>query len=212
MKSQYWLPDTPPIRPRLPMRVRADQRGITGLETAIVLIAFVVVASVFAFAILTTGLISSEESKEAVLGALEETQSTVSLRGAVVAHATTSLASIDHVTFQVANVAQTAEAVDLSENGTIVAYTDPDNHVGSFTHRGTPPTTTTVGWNATWLSGVGPLLQVGERVEVTVNLTGLSTPLATAKRFTVEVRPSQGAVLSIQRTTPGELTPVLNLE
>ena len=37
-----------------------DQRGITGLETAIVLIAFVVVASVFAFAVLSTGLLSSE--------------------------------------------------------------------------------------------------------------------------------------------------------
>lgn len=36
---------------------RLDQRGITGLETAIVLIAFVVVASVFAFAVLSTGLL-----------------------------------------------------------------------------------------------------------------------------------------------------------
>ena len=36
------------------------ERGITGLETAIVLIAFVVVSSVFAFAALSTGLFSSE--------------------------------------------------------------------------------------------------------------------------------------------------------
>ena len=36
-------------------RVYKDERGITGLETAIVLIAFAVVASVFAFTILTTG-------------------------------------------------------------------------------------------------------------------------------------------------------------
>ncbi len=53
--------------------LHANQRGITGLETAIVLIAFVVVASVFAFAVLSTGLISSEKSKETVLGGLEET-------------------------------------------------------------------------------------------------------------------------------------------
>ena len=33
----------------------AEQRGITGLETAIVLIAFVVVASVFAFTVLLQG-------------------------------------------------------------------------------------------------------------------------------------------------------------
>ncbi len=71
-----------------PLRLAGDQRGITGLETAIVLIAFVVVASVFAFAVLTTGLLSSEKSKETVLGALDETSSTITLRGSVVGHAT----------------------------------------------------------------------------------------------------------------------------
>ena len=67
------------------MRDWADERGITGLETAIVLIAFVVVASVFAFAVLSTGLLSSEKSKETVLGDLAETQATISLRGSVIA-------------------------------------------------------------------------------------------------------------------------------
>ena len=60
------------------------QTGITGLETAIVLIAFVVVASVFAFAVLSTGLLSSEKSKETVLGGLEETSSTLSIRGDII--------------------------------------------------------------------------------------------------------------------------------
>lgn len=67
-------------------RVLRDQRGITGLETAIVLIAFVVVASVFAFAVLSTGLLSTEQSKEAVLGGLAETQSALLLQGTVIAH------------------------------------------------------------------------------------------------------------------------------
>ena len=49
------------------------------LETAIVLIAFVVVASVFAFAVLTTGVLSSGKSKEAVIGALEGAGSTLRL-------------------------------------------------------------------------------------------------------------------------------------
>ena len=35
-----------------------EERGITGLGTAIVLIAFVVVAAVFAFVVLSTGLFS----------------------------------------------------------------------------------------------------------------------------------------------------------
>jgi len=42
-----------------PVTFLQNQRGITGLETAIVLIAFVVVASVFAFAVLNMGFLSS---------------------------------------------------------------------------------------------------------------------------------------------------------
>jgi flagellin FlaB len=38
-------------------------RGITGLETAIILIAFVVVATVFAFTVLSTGVFSAERSE-----------------------------------------------------------------------------------------------------------------------------------------------------
>ena len=41
-----------------------DERGITGLETSIMLIAFVVVASVFAFAVLRMGIFSSERDGE----------------------------------------------------------------------------------------------------------------------------------------------------
>ncbi len=46
--------------------LQRDQRGITGLETAIVLIAFVVVSSVFAFAALSTGRFSSDKAKETI--------------------------------------------------------------------------------------------------------------------------------------------------
>lgn len=41
-----------------PSHIRpGDQRGATAIETAIILIAFVVVASVFAFAILSAGVL-----------------------------------------------------------------------------------------------------------------------------------------------------------
>ena len=53
---------------------KSTQRGITGLETAIILIAFVVVASVFAFTVLSTGIFTSERSKETVLAGIEETK------------------------------------------------------------------------------------------------------------------------------------------
>ena len=51
----------------------SDKRGITGLETAIVLIVFVVVSSVFAFAALSTGLLSCDKAKETISAGLAET-------------------------------------------------------------------------------------------------------------------------------------------
>jgi len=76
---------------------RNDQRGITGLETANVLIAFVVVASVFAFAALSTELLNSEKSKETVLGGLEQTSSTVAVKGSVIGDANSAETYTDTV-------------------------------------------------------------------------------------------------------------------
>ena len=63
-----------------------DQRGITGLETAIILIAFVVVASVFAFTVLSTGIFSAERGKETVFAGLQEARGTIEPKGSVIAN------------------------------------------------------------------------------------------------------------------------------
>ena len=64
-------------------RVR-EERGITGLETAIILIAFVVVAAVFSFVVLSTGLFSSERGKETVYAGLAKTRGSMELKALVV--------------------------------------------------------------------------------------------------------------------------------
>ena len=51
-------------------RLLRDEGGITALETAIILIAFVVVASVFAFTILSAGTFSTERGREAIYAGL----------------------------------------------------------------------------------------------------------------------------------------------
>ncbi len=65
----------------------SDQRGITGLETAIILIAFVVVASVFAFTVLSTGIFATERSKDTVFSGILEARSTLEPRGSIIAFA-----------------------------------------------------------------------------------------------------------------------------
>jgi len=52
--------------------IALDQRGMSAIETSIVLIAFVVVASVFGFAMLN-GLLSSQNEQEVVQAGIDET-------------------------------------------------------------------------------------------------------------------------------------------
>ena len=53
-------------------REERDERAFTGLEAAIVFIAFVIVASVFAYTVLGTGMATSQKSQEVVYAALDE--------------------------------------------------------------------------------------------------------------------------------------------
>ena len=75
---------------RLVKTMRRDERGITGLETAIILIAFVVVASVFAYTVLSAGIFSSQKGQEAVYTGLQTARSTLALKGDVVAYRVTA--------------------------------------------------------------------------------------------------------------------------
>ncbi len=145
-----------------------DQRGITGLETAIVLIAFVVVASVFAFAVLSTGLLSSEKSKETVLGGLEETSSTLSVRGDVIGDANSGKTALDTVKFTLPSAAQAADAVDLSSTGVVITYLDQDQALNCTNASGSG--NSYCFWTTDWIIGSGDLVDPGEQVDVTVDL------------------------------------------
>ena len=118
--------------------ISRDQRGITGLETAIVLIAFVVVSSVFAFAALSIGLFTTDKAKETIKAGLSEARGTMELKGSVVATAATTgnAGTIDILAFQVGNAA--GEPIDMTVGRVILKYTDNDQAVnldttGEFT-------------------------------------------------------------------------------
>ena len=94
-----------------------DQRGVTGLETAIILIAFVVVASVFAFTVLSTGIFSAERGKETIHAGLREARSSAELKGSVIAIGVSdkALSSADTVWLAQTNVTGTATTTDKKE-------------------------------------------------------------------------------------------------
>ncbi len=173
-----------------------EERGITGLETAIVLIAFVVVSSVFAFAALSTGLFSSDQAKETIRSGLSEARGTLELRGAVIAEDTDVNGDMDKVYFQVANAAG-GEPINLTQGKTIIRYSDSSQSV-IF------DTSALFSVSAIGDADSDNLLEPGEIYEISLlgMESNLATNLANSKTFSVEVIPPQGAVLFIERTTP----------
>ena len=190
-----------------------DQRGITGIETAIVLIAFIVVASVFAGAVLSTGLISSEKSKETVLGGLEETSATLSLRGEVVADANAAKTAIDAIKFTVAPASISSGEVNLGITGTVITYLDENQAINCENPQSfdSDPNTTECSWSSDWLIGSPDIVDRDEQVELTVTLTNLTPILPKKKEFTIQVKPNRGAIIIVNRTLPGELKGIMDL-
>lgn len=176
------------------VRRLSEQRGITGLETAIILIAFVVVAAVFAFVVLSTGLFSSERSKETVYAGLEKTRGSMELSGGVVA--TSDGTEVTNIAFDV-TLAAGGEAVNwtpsATTNRTIVAYVDNAVQVDSMTY------TTTV------ITGdTDNLLEPGELFEINLTNVGAisGVDIGANEQFTLEVQPPSGSYMVIQRTMP----------
>ena len=181
-----------------------NQRGITGLETAIVLIAFVVVSSVFAFAALSTGMFSSDKARETIRAGLAQTRSSMELKGSVIgtANASGTTGVLTTIDFHVTQSAGGGD-VDLTPGTMIVKYTD-DVQAKLFSST-----------SGLLIEGVGSADSDNllERNEVyKISLIGLeslnagnddlTTALGIDTTFTLEVIPIKGAVLHIERTTP----------
>jgi flagellin FlaB len=187
---------------KLAQRVR-DERGITGLETAIILIAFVVVATVFAFVVLTAGVFSSERGKETVFAGLQKARGTIEVRGGVVA--TSTGGAVDNLQFAVATTAG-GEPIPLdpaaTNNRTVIDFRDDQTIVDD------------VPYTVTWVVGDGDaLLEPGELAVVDIDPTAMTpTPaFAVNTRFTFEVQTPVGAVIDITRQMPAAMDPVMQL-
>ena len=66
--------------------VSRKRKGFTGLEAAIVLTAFVVVAAVFSYVVLNAGFFTTQKSKEVVHTGVEQATSSAELAGDVIGH------------------------------------------------------------------------------------------------------------------------------
>jgi flagellin FlaB len=172
---------------------RNGEKGQTALETAIILIAFVVVASVFAFTILSSGTASTERGEQAIAAGLEGVQSSMTVKGALLAEGASN--AVTNVRFTLQLVAG-GDPVDLSQGAARVVVID---------YRDNTQILTNLDWTAVWVvdnDGGTPdnMLEDGELVEITVPLAAAA--LGPNTEFTLEIKPPTGAVLRFTRTTP----------
>ena len=213
-----------------------DQRGVTGLETAIILIAFVVVASVFAFTVLSTGVFSAERGKETVFAGLSEAQASLQNSGQLTAirgdvEGTNAIIKVKFVLM----TAIAGKEVDLTPpNTTDDTAPDPDVNTGAQTvmvlsYSDENQFINDLDWTIDFVGKENGdfILDEDEQAEITVwlhdydgtdynlgtasNTQYLLTRLGINTKFRIELKPEEGSTLTLERTTPPRLQPVIEL-
>jgi len=101
------------------------RRGIVGIESAIVLIAFVIVAAALAFVVLNMGFFTSQQSKLVMQRGLGEASSALELDGTFVAAVDTTAQNIVYAWAPV-KLSSGQHKVDLTPTKTVVSYWSPD--------------------------------------------------------------------------------------
>ncbi len=156
--------------------------AFTGLEAAVIMIAFVVVAAVFAYSVLSMGFFATQKVQEVTFAGVKQSVSTAITDGTIRGEyePATGLTSL---TFSI-SAPEAGEAIALAD---MVYYYSRNNDAGK-----TVP-----------LEHVTPhegFIQPGKRTRVTINLTaaGLAGPMA-GGTFSLEIKPPIGASTLIQK-------------
>jgi flagellin FlaB len=189
---------------------RNNDDAFTGLEAAIVLIAFVVVAAVFSYVVLGAGFFTTQKSQEVVHTGVAQASSTLEIVGNVYGvgfpGSTTTSGSVVYVNFTVA-LAPGGTPVDFEKMAITFSNStqlEPIVHIATWT--GEP---TTGHWAITAVQNDrgtnNNLLEGGEQFSISLMPTG---GLPKNDQFNVEIKPSIGASLDIKRTVPAALNTV----
>jgi flagellin FlaB len=211
------------------IKVLRNRRAMTGLETAIILIAFVITAAAFAFVVLNMGFLTAEKAQSVISSGMAEASSAILVDSGMVGQfqdvddvdGAQSGIDLIKLTFYV-KLSQGHEPIDLSDTRLLATYTNQRCHGTLYSEAVANATIMTVkGVN----SDGDDLLETGEKFKVTIDFTALSNtavdPSQAAQEdvyahpyeeFRIEIRPAAGAVLAIERQVPAVYRTIMILE
>lgn len=182
------------------------KKGLTGLETAIILISFVIVASAFAFAVLNLGFFTTQKSGEVLMAGLEEASTGIEISGSVIAQGTSSGQVQALSIFIKTSVGK--RPVDMRVGNLTISYRDPYNYLPNvYTQDNVASNVIKV----EQVTGDGDsLLEYGELWKVEVKISQLAN-LRPNDSFAIEIKPSAGSILKVERRLPPSIDLVMDL-
>ncbi|WP_048153070.1 archaellin/type IV pilin N-terminal domain-containing protein [Methanolacinia paynteri] len=188
------------------------EEAFTGLEAAIVLIAFVVVAAVFSYVVLGAGFFTTQKAQEVVYTSVDQASSSIEILGDVYGLGdSVGPTYIDKVRFTVGLTAG-GSPVDFSQ--TTLTYSDSTN-VSRLDRQGT-----TLVVEADVLSGQWGVIRMANNdsndllLENQEQFTILVDPIDQIdanQDFEIQVRPAVGTAYAIERSAPARITGVNTL-
>ncbi len=192
---------------------------MTGLEVSIILVAFVITASAFAYMVLSVGFLTAEEAQSVISSGITEASSALYLDSDVIGSFTNNTGSQSDICLTKAvfyvRLGHGDSPISLSDSKLVITYTNARCHASVYDSNGTIATLTGV-------TGDGDeVIEAGERFKVSIDFTELdkasvepvqaSQPDVYAhpyEEIRIEVRPTEGVVLTIERTLPQIAHPV----
>ncbi|MBS7604738.1 MAG: archaellin/type IV pilin N-terminal domain-containing protein [Candidatus Bathyarchaeia archaeon] len=196
-----------------------NRRGMVGIEAAIVLIAFVIVAAAFSFMVINMGLFSTQRGKEAIQDSLQEAVSPLTVDGLILIKGKTGQGggvSVIVIPLKTLGV----KYVPMDADRTVVSFTISGSQDASYPniYAGIDNTPIDSSTNYDGLaSNVNPdeakLFIVGSDDDYSLDATEKgyliikpsSTKPVERDHVIVEIRPQKGAPLSIEFTIPPQL-------
>ncbi len=176
--------------------------AFTGLEAAIVLIAFVVVAAVFGYVVLGAGFFTTQKSQETVYKGVEQGTSNLQLVGNVYGTATTPANGINQIQFNL-GLAPGAPSIDLTKM--VVVVSQPGNETVTELAYTTALTPTATSFSVLNASETGSTLGTLSGTAKAVVLVKISPELQKNGIINLQLNPPAGASLPMSRTAPSTI-------
>jgi len=182
-----------------------NEAAFTGLEAAIVLIAFVVVAAVFSYVVLGAGFFTTQKSDEVVHTAVGQASSAVEILGNVYGQTDVAGGNINTINFTI-GLASGGTPVDINKTVMTIS-TGADIETLEFAGASDDSGTSAVG-TSQWgviaqqnsiTATPNKVLDNGEQFTILVKPT---TPLKPYTSFSIDIKPPNGAALAVHRTVP----------